>query len=305
MATQTIKIVMVGNHDVGKTNLLVKYTEDEFDPTVSSTTVAVDYFDKDVQLQLPYEDESIDAMLGQADEAKAEGDRKEAAPKGERRKLMVKAGLWDTAGQERFKSMSKSAYRAAAAAIMVFDITNEESFIALGRDWNDMVLKHAPPDIIRIIVGSKHDLGDEKRKVSTQRGEELAARLGGHYVETSVITGHNVDRCFQMALLYALEVVTPSLGLFSASSPPPIRSPSAAMDRVNVVDKVDAPRQEAVAAKASLPRTATAGAGLPAASIGNLARTQSAAPPPEAASKSPSKSQETKKRSFWSNCVMI
>uniref|UniRef100_A0A0N5B0J3 Ras-related protein Rab-27A n=1 Tax=Syphacia muris TaxID=451379 RepID=A0A0N5B0J3_9BILA len=101
--------------------------------------------------------------------------------------------LWDTAGQERFRSLTTAFFRDAMGFILLFDITNEQSFLNI-RDWISQLKIHAyceEPDII--ICGNKADL-ENRRQVSTARARQLAEQLGLPYFETSACTAVNVNR---------------------------------------------------------------------------------------------------------------
>lgn len=100
--------------------------------------------------------------------------------------------IWDTAGQETYRSTSPIYCRDARAAMLVFDLTNHESFENLGV-WKEMLSNES--DAAFIIVGNKSDLVDE-RAVDVGEARSYAKALGVHYIETSALTGDMVDEAF-------------------------------------------------------------------------------------------------------------
>ena len=109
------------------------------------------------------------------------------SPKGE--DIAVK--IWDTAGQERFKTITYSFYKQANGVIVAFDITNQLSFTNV-KTWLDSIYLHADPNIIKVLVGNKIDL-DEDRKVSREEGQRLADQHKMQYFETSAKLNRNID----------------------------------------------------------------------------------------------------------------
>ena len=109
------------------------------------------------------------------------------SPKGE--DIPVK--IWDTAGQERFKTITYSFYKQANGVIVAFDITNQLSFTNV-KTWLDSIYLHADPNIVKVLVGNKIDLEDE-RKVSREEGQRLADQHKMQYFETSAKLNKNID----------------------------------------------------------------------------------------------------------------
>ena len=109
------------------------------------------------------------------------------SPKGE--DIAVK--IWDTAGQERFKTITYSFYKQANGVIVAFDITNQLSFTNV-KTWLDSIYLHADPNIVKVLVGNKIDLEDE-RKVSREEGQRLADQHKMQYFETSAKLNRNID----------------------------------------------------------------------------------------------------------------
>lgn len=107
----------------------------------------------------------------------------------------IRLQLWDTAGQERFRSLIPSYIRDSAAAVVVYDITNVNSFQQTTK-WIDDVRTERGSDVIIMLVGNKTDLAD-KRQVSIEEGERKAKELGVMFIETSAKAGYNVKQLFR------------------------------------------------------------------------------------------------------------
>ncbi|KAG2463608.1 STA10 protein, partial [Polypterus senegalus] len=105
----------------------------------------------------------------------------------------VRLQLWDTAGQERFRSLIPSYIRDSTIAVVVYDITNPNSFNQTSK-WIDDVRTERGGDVIIMLVGNKTDLAD-KRQISTEEGEQKAKELSVMFIETSAKTGYNVKQC--------------------------------------------------------------------------------------------------------------
>ena len=108
----------------------------------------------------------------------------------------VRLQLWDTAGQERFRSLIPSYIRDSSVAVVVYDISSKKTFEQT-RKWIDDVRGERGNDVIVVLVGNKTDLGDSKREVTTQQGEEEAKRSNAIFMETSAKVGHNVKALFR------------------------------------------------------------------------------------------------------------
>ncbi|GLH12846.1 hypothetical protein R5R35_006409 [Gryllus longicercus] len=106
----------------------------------------------------------------------------------------VKLQIWDTAGQERFRSVTRSYYRGAAGALLVYDITNRESFNALA-NWLSDARTLASPNIVILLVGNKRDLEDD-REVTFLEASRFAQENELMFLETSAKTGENVEEAF-------------------------------------------------------------------------------------------------------------
>lgn len=119
----------------------------------------------------------------------------------------MKLSLWDTAGQETYKSVTRSYFRGASGALLVFDLSRKQTFLHV-KDWLDDLRQIADPDIVVVLVGNKADLastdgsgaegeGGNRRQVTREEAEEWAQRNGVlEYVETSAKSGENVEHAF-------------------------------------------------------------------------------------------------------------
>ncbi|PWN48808.1 putative GTP-binding protein [Violaceomyces palustris] len=109
----------------------------------------------------------------------------------------VKLQLWDTAGQERFRSVTRSYYRGAAGAILVYDITKRSTFEPLAR-WLTDARALASSDLVVVLVGNKLDR-EEEREVGYLEASRWASENGCMFLETSSLTGENVESPFALA----------------------------------------------------------------------------------------------------------
>ncbi|XP_055034821.1 ras-related protein Rab-41 isoform X4 [Triplophysa rosa] len=154
------KLVFLGEQSVGKTSLITRFMYDSFDNTYQAT-IGIDFLSKTMYLE----------------------DR------------TIRLQLWDTAGQERFRSLIPSYIRDSAAAVVVYDIANLNSFQQTSK-WIDDVRTERGSDVIIMLVGNKTDLAD-KRQVSLEAAEKKARELGVMYIETSAKAGYNVKQLFR------------------------------------------------------------------------------------------------------------
>ncbi|CEF71421.1 Ras-related protein Rab-3D [Strongyloides ratti] len=153
------KLLIIGNSSVGKTSFLFRYCDDSFTSAFVST-VGIDFKVKQV----------------------VKGDKK------------VKLQIWDTAGQERYRTITTAYYRGAMGFILMYDITNEESFNSV-QDWCTQIKTYSWENAQVVLVGNKCDM-EMERVVSTERGRQLADQLGLEFFETSAKTSQNVKNVF-------------------------------------------------------------------------------------------------------------
>ncbi|XP_063915790.1 ras-related protein Rab6-like [Zophobas morio] len=157
---QKYKLVFLGEQSVGKTSIITKFMYDSFD-TSYQATVGIDFLSKTMYLT----------------------------------DKTVRLQLWDTAGQERFRSLIPAYIRDSSVAVVVYDITNEESFHQTTK-WINDVRSERGDAVIVFLVGNKVDLS-ELRQVSHQDGEEKARELNVNFVETSAKVGLNIKLLFK------------------------------------------------------------------------------------------------------------
>jgi Ras-related protein Rab-2A len=153
------KFIIIGDEAVGKTCLLLQFTDKRY-RTTHQVTVGVEFGSRTVELS----------------------------------GKMIKLQCWDTAGQDRFRAIVRSYYRGAAGALLVYDITRRDSFDHVSQ-WLQEARTNADPDLVITLVGNKCDKGAE-RQVSYEEGHEFAHHHGLYFLETSAVTGHMVDQAF-------------------------------------------------------------------------------------------------------------
>jgi Ras-related protein Rab-1A len=108
----------------------------------------------------------------------------------------IKLQIWDTAGQERFRTITSSYYRGAHGIIVVYDVTDAESFNNV-KQWLHEIDRYASENVNKLLVGNKSDLAS-KRTVSFEQGSEFAQSLGIEFVETSAKNSTNVEKAFMV-----------------------------------------------------------------------------------------------------------
>ena len=106
----------------------------------------------------------------------------------------IKLQIWDTAGQERFRTITSAYYRGADGIIMVYDVTNEESYEHV-RDWLAEVNRYSSEGTCKLLIGNKSDV-EEKRKITFEDGQAFANELEMPFLETSAKTASNVENAF-------------------------------------------------------------------------------------------------------------
>ncbi|CAK85799.1 unnamed protein product (macronuclear) [Paramecium tetraurelia] len=117
----------------------------------------------------------------------------------------IKLQIWDTAGQESFRSITRSYYRSAAGAIIVYDITKRETFENISR-WLEEAKQNGNPKLTFTLVGNKSDL-EADRQVSFEEGQEFARNHGVDFVEVSAKTANNVEEVFLKTAQQILEKI--------------------------------------------------------------------------------------------------
>ncbi|KDO26207.1 hypothetical protein SPRG_08569 [Saprolegnia parasitica CBS 223.65] len=156
-----VKLLLIGDSGVGKSCLLMRYSDDTFTSSFI-TTIGIDFKVKTIDV---------------------DGKR-------------VKLQIWDTAGQERFRTITTAYYRGAMGILLVYDVTDDHSFQNV-RNWMRQIQQHASPNVNKILIGNKCDVDPSERVVTTQQGEELAAEYGVQFFETSAKSNLNVEEAFR------------------------------------------------------------------------------------------------------------
>ena len=162
------KMILIGDSGVGKTNILNRYINDTFSETTKST---------------------VGVELG----TKVE----------EYNNTKIKVQIWDTAGQERYKSITKTYYKGAKGAFIVYDITNKDTFKNVDK-WIQDLREFGEDDAAILIVGNKSDL-EEKREVTTEEVKKKAEIYKMAYCETSALKSKNIDYAFQTLIKLVAE----------------------------------------------------------------------------------------------------
>eukprot|EP00997_Jenningsia_sp_PLL12_P006802 NODE_3374_length_781_cov_97.823770_g2497_i1.p1 GENE.NODE_3374_length_781_cov_97.823770_g2497_i1~~NODE_3374_length_781_cov_97.823770_g2497_i1.p1 ORF type:complete len:207 (+),score=27.14 NODE_3374_length_781_cov_97.823770_g2497_i1:75-695(+) len=153
------KYIIMGDSGVGKSCLLLQFTDKRFEP-VHDLTIGVEFGARMVMI-----------------------DNKQ-----------IKLQIWDTAGQESFRSITRSYYRGASGALLVYDVTRRETFDHL-QSWLEDARQNSNTNMTIMLIGNKSDL-DARRQVSVEEGQEFATQNGLIFLETSAKTAHNVDEAF-------------------------------------------------------------------------------------------------------------
>ncbi|KAI0713680.1 ras-domain-containing protein [Earliella scabrosa] len=155
------KLLLIGDSGVGKSCLLLRFAEDSFTDSYLST-IGVDFKIRTIEL-----------------EGKT-----------------VKLQIWDTAGQERFRTIAAAYYRGAHGIIMVYDVTDEETFKNV-KGWMQEIERYASEDVKKLIIGNKSDLV-ERKVVEYSAAKEFADALSIPFIETSAKESTNVEEAFTM-----------------------------------------------------------------------------------------------------------
>ena len=159
------KVLILGDSFVGKTNMLKRFLNDEFDMNTKET-VGVEFGSKNF-------------ILGEKED-------------------IVKAQIWDTAGQERYRSVTKAYYKGAKGALLVYDITRKATFENID-NWLIDLRTNADKDILILLIGNKSDLIDT-REISEEEARTKAEQYNIAFLETSAKTGDNINKAFSQLI---------------------------------------------------------------------------------------------------------
>ena len=157
------KVVLIGDSGVGKSNLLSRFTKNEFN-LESKTTIGVEFATKTIEW----------------------GDK------------VIKAQIWDTAGQERYRAITSAYYRGAVAALLVYDITKQHTFQNVEK-WLQELKDYADDNIVVMLVGNKTDLAN-LRAVKQEDAKKFSEENELAFIETSALDSTNVFTAFEQII---------------------------------------------------------------------------------------------------------
>ncbi|XP_003388803.1 PREDICTED: ras-related protein Rab-11B-like [Amphimedon queenslandica] len=164
------KVVLIGDSGVGKSNLLSRFTRNEFN-LESKSTIGVEFATRSIK---------VDGKV-------------------------VKAQIWDTAGQERYRAITSAYYRGAVGALVVYDIAKHMTYENVER-WLKELKDHADTNIVIMLAGNKCDLR-HLRAVSTEEAKKFAEQHSLSFIETSALDSTNVEAAFQNILTEIYNIV--------------------------------------------------------------------------------------------------
>jgi len=165
------KVVLIGDSGVGKSNLLSRFTRNEFN-LESKSTIGVEFATRSI---------NVDSKT-------------------------VKAQIWDTAGQERYRAITSAYYRGAVGALLVYDIAKHGTYVNVTR-WLKELRDHADSNIVIMLVGNKSDL-KHLRAVPTEEAKGFSTENGLSFIETSALDASNVEAAFQNILTEIYRIVS-------------------------------------------------------------------------------------------------
>ena len=156
------KVLLLGDSSVGKTCFLLRYCDKSFQEAHLST-IGLDYRLKSMTLQ---NDKNI------------------------------KLQIWDTAGQDRFRAITKNYYKGANGIILIYDVTNKQSYENV-KNWLTQIKEEANSNVIIYLAGNKIDVEEDQRVITTEDGQKIADEYKLPFKETSAKNGINVNEIFQ------------------------------------------------------------------------------------------------------------
>ena len=159
---EQVKVVILGESDVGKESLIAQFTTGNFDPDVV-TNLSAQYVSKTIEY--------------------------------DNLQKSIKFDIWDTAGQEKYRALAKIFYKDAKVIILVYDITKRRSFDELKSYWYEMIKQNADPDAIIAIVANKNDLYDSQQ-VKDEEAREFARSVKAIFQSTSAKSDSGITSLF-------------------------------------------------------------------------------------------------------------
>ena len=156
------KVLLLGDSSVGKTCFLLRYCDKTFQDAHLST-IGLDYRLKSMTLK---------------------------------NKKNIKLQIWDTAGQDRFRAITKNYYKGANGIILIYDVTNLQTFENV-KNWITQIREEANKNVVIFLAGNKADLPEESRAVQKEDGQKMAEEYNMPFQETSAKEGINVNETFQ------------------------------------------------------------------------------------------------------------
>ena len=156
------KVLLLGDSTVGKTCFLLRYRDKSFQDAHLST-IGLDYRLKSMTLK---------------------------------NKKNIKLQIWDTAGQDRFRAITKNYYKGANGIILIYDVTNLQTFENV-KNWITQIREEANKNVVIFLAGNKADLPEESRAVQKEDGQKMAEEYNIPFQETSAKEGINVNETFQ------------------------------------------------------------------------------------------------------------
>merc|ERR1711865_276500 len=170
------KLLMIGDSGVGKSSILLRFVDDQFNDSGMDPTIGVDF--KVKMYRIPDQP------------------------------LPLKLTIWDTAGQERFRTLTSAYYRGAHGIILVYDVGRRESFEALQNIWlKEVDLYSTYPNCVKLLIGNKID--QEEREVTKAEGDAFAREHATLFIECSAKTKVGIEQAFAEVVTKILE--TPSM----------------------------------------------------------------------------------------------
>ncbi|KAJ8747834.1 hypothetical protein K2173_011543 [Erythroxylum novogranatense] len=203
------KAVLIGDSAVGKSNLLSRFSKNEF-RLDSKPTIGVEFAYRNVRV----------------------GDK------------LIKAQIWDTAGQERFRAITSSYYRGALGALLVYDITRRATFDNV-KKWLQELKEFGCSEMVVVLVGNKSDLG-HSREVDEEEGKNVAVSDGLCFMETSALDNVNVEEAF-LGMINKIHQMTTRTSLEAKINHKTIatKTVSVPLGKVIAVDEVTAATKQA------------------------------------------------------------